>query len=145
MKENIEEMILSSDKECVYLAVSMLRNNPHFFNSKSLKLLKKVSLFERIRNYSDICKELKEEEKQFPFDKIKQIEKLFNGNWKKDWKNSNQYKYFPYFTISGSGALVFGYSGCFGTYFYGVVGFYKDKETSDFVGRTFIDIYKEIM
>lgn len=144
MRENIEEMILSSDKDCVYLAVSMLRNSPDSFNSKSIKLLKKVSLFDRIRNYSDVCRELKEEEKISPFDKIKQIEKLFNVNWKKDWNNSNQYKYFPYFTINGSGELVFVGSGSYAG-FHGVVGFYKDQETSDFIGKTFISIYKEIM
>lgn len=117
--------------------------------SELLKLKKIIeaseTLFNKIKNYSDVCKELYEKEETCPIKKIKQIERLFNSFWKKDWKNKNQEKWYPYFEYTSSGGLVF-YSSSY-CYFstYGPVAFYKDKETSDFVGKTFLDIYKEIL
>lgn len=101
-------------------------------------------LFSEIRNYSDVCKKLGENEVYCPYQQIKQIEKLFNGDWKKNWDNKNQSKYYPYFEQKSSG-LVFYYSySCYDD-FSGQVAVYKDSKTSDFVGKTFIDIYKRLM
>lgn len=97
-----------------------------------------------IINYSEVCKELKEKEEICPYKKIKQIEKLFNGTWVKDLANRSQLKYYPYFEYNNSGGLVFDDSVSHSYYSDGQVAFYKDKLTSDFVGKTFIDIYKEI-
>lgn len=97
-----------------------------------------------ITSYSEVCKELKEKEETCPYKKIKQIEKLFNGSWIKDWTNRNQAKYYPYFEYQSAGGLVFFVSLCLYYCSYGQVAFYKDKATSDYVGKTFIDIYKEL-
>ncbi len=111
---------------------------------KIFKEFKSDSLFDRIKTYSDVCKELGEKEITCPYQKIKQIEKLFNGDWKKDWTNRSQYKYYPYFEYSTSSGFGF-YSSLSPSYsFSGGVAFYKDQETSDYVGKTFIDIYKEL-
>lgn len=118
------------------------------------------TLFEKINNYSDVCKELNIEEldednfsflpkeqrkKQLAFHKIQNIIKLFNEDWKINWKDQNQYKYYPYFQIDGSGGLVFDCSHYHYHGFHFGVGFYKDKETSDFCGKKFIKIYKNLL
>lgn len=139
----IKDMINSADKDNIYLAATIIRDS----NTLDKRLLKDISLFDRIKDYSDVYKELNEEEKQSPFDKIKQIERLFNGSWKKDRNNINQEKWYPYFYIV-SGSLVFSVSSCRhhrSSIFSGQVGFYKDEKTSDFIGKTFIKIYEEIM
>jgi hypothetical protein len=97
-----------------------------------------------ITTYSDVCKELKEKEETCPYKMIKQIEKLFNVNWVKDWDNKNQSKWYPYYEQTGSG-LVFRSSHSFYFGFAGQVAFYKDKKTSDHIGKYFIDVYKKLM
>ncbi|MDX7784758.1 hypothetical protein SJR90_20775, partial [Aeromonas caviae] len=46
-----------------------------------------------ITTYTEVCKELKEKEETCPYKMIKQVEKLFNGEWKKDWNDRNQPKW----------------------------------------------------
>lgn len=115
-------------------------------------------LFSKINNYSDVCKELNEQElteknysfiknkkdrlKQLAFGKLKQIERLFNGDWIAIF-NGSQQNWYPYFTPAG-GSLVFCFSSYFSDYC-GGVGFFKDRKTSDFVGKGFIDIYRELI
>lgn len=121
--------------------------------------VKVKNLFVDIKNYSDVCKELKlkelttkdfdflpkdQQEKALAFHQIKNIETLFNGDWKKDWNNRNQVKYYPYFENKVTGGWVFLSSSEYYYYSLGQVAFYKDKITSDFCGRTFIEIYKKL-
>lgn len=112
-----------------------------------------------IKTYSDVCKELGESEftkvdfenvgndysqKLLAFARIKQIEKYFNQEWTPNWKDKNEYKYYPYFEFSISG----GFS------LHGVdylcwasdveVGFYKTREIANHVGANFLDIYKDL-
>jgi hypothetical protein len=101
-------------------------------------------LFSKIKTYIDVCKELGEKPAKSPYDKIKQIEKLFCGNWKKDFSNNNQRKWYPYFVWNNSGGLVFDGSLCDHSFFFGRVAYFPDEKTSNFVGRTFIDIYREL-
>lgn len=105
----------------------------------------KKDLFQ-ITTYEEVCKELKEDLKINPYDKIKQIEKLFNQSWTKNWNDLNQNKYYPYFNLNTTtgvvgfcGSVTLAYGG------YGQVAFYKDKQTSDYIGKTFWNIYKEIL
>lgn len=110
-----------------------------------------------IKTYFAVCKELKEkelvlsnfsflpkeyQEKALAQAQIQQIEKLFNGAWIKDWSNSNQRKYYPYYEFSNKG-FSFGYS--YFDYSICQVAWFKDEETSDFVGKTFISIYKKVL
>lgn len=111
---------------------------------KELKELPKTKDLFSITTYSEVCKELKEKEETCPYKKVKQLEKLFNQGWIKDWINKDQYKYYPYFTINEFGRLVFRGSGYGYASFGGEVGFYKDKQTSDHIGKNFISIYEEI-
>lgn len=111
-----------------------------------------------VTTYKEVCKRLGIKEltikdfKQFEgdalkmlsFHQIKNLERFFNGNWVADWKNQNQYKYYPYFTLSSSGGLVFTDSCCVSFRFYGDVGYYLDSKTSDHIGKNFIDIYNNL-
>lgn len=150
MKNNTTlcDMLQSKDKDCIYMAVSMIRNIDNI-SKEEKRLLNKIPLIEKIRYYEDVCRELGEDIKESPYDKIKQIEKLFCKGWIKDWSNLNQYKYYPYFVYycsSGSiGGLVFADSGYVNAHCSGRVTYFPSKEISDFAGKTFIDIYRELM
>lgn len=115
-----------------------------------------INLFEIITCYTDVCKELGEKEyteEDFKFLpdyyrkkalaqlQIHQIEKLFNQGFVFDWTNINQYKYYPYFDIC-SGSLVFSSSVYCHYYYCSGLAFYKDKKTSNFVGKLFAPIYQ---
>lgn len=115
-------------------------------------------LFTNIKNYSDVCRELCEPEltettfhripmryrkKVLAYSKLQQIQRLFNGEWVPNWSDSSEYKWYPYYNSTGPG-LVFDGSGYRTSDFAAEVAFYKSREISDFVGRTFIDIYTEL-
>ena len=121
---------------------------------------KPKSLFDKIKTYSDVCRELKEEEvtqdsfdcdlftykeiaQLIAFAKIKQIAKLFNRSWKVDLTDENQKKWYPYFEIRSSGL---GFNGSYYDNWCvdGQVAFYPNQKISDFIGKTFIDIYKDL-
>ncbi len=153
----IENMIKSKDKDDVYLAACILRKDTvHFTEAKKTKYLKKISLFDRIKSYSDICDELKERElllsdfsflpeqdreKSLAYNKIQQIARLFNQGWVPDWSDTNQNKWYPYYEYKTSLGLGF----CSSTYGFwsldGLVAYYQTQEISDFVGKLFIDLY----
>lgn len=75
------------------------------------------------------------------------ITKALVGDWKADWNDWNQRKWFPWFEMS-SGSFVFG-----GTYCaYSDAGAgsasrlcFPTKEMAEYAGRTFTDIYSRII
>lgn len=104
-----------------------------------------VDLF-TINSYTKVCKQLGIVEKKLEnFDSLKEyryhqilnIQKLFNGD-------STTNYYYPYFRRLGSG-LVFGNSGDIRSHYDGQVAYYKNREISDFIGKTFIDIYTDLL
>lgn len=117
--DNIEEMINSSDKECRYLAVSMIRYGDTKLSTKVKKsLISKVPVIERIKNLDDVYSELgiKEEDVLIfkePKNKseryinacaiIPKIVQAYNEGWFPNFNNHKQYKYFPYFEKVGLG------------------------------------------
>jgi len=125
--------------------------------SQIFKEYKKNDLF-AITNISEVCKklnitELKKKDfslfgnlatKMLAYWQIKQLELLFNGTWIADWSNSNQYKYYPIFN-KVAGGWVFSGSVSHHSTCYGAVGFYKDEKTSDYIGKNFIEIYKNLL
>lgn len=154
----IEDTIKGNNKDTIYL-MSKILTTKFKDDEKSKELYNKISLFDKVKNYSDVCSILNtriltiedfsflpenERLRALNFHKVKNIEKLFNGKWILNWKDSKQQKWYPYFTIGNNG-LGFGGSLCHRDYSYGSVGYFLDEKTSDFVGKTFLDIYKGIL
>jgi hypothetical protein len=158
--KNIIKMIESSNKDNVYAASKILGSNEFVNNSEAIILLNKIPLIDRIKNYSDVCKELKLKEltikdfsflpidqqlKSLSFHKLKNIEKLFAGDWKLSWKDKNQRKWYPWFEDKGLPGLGFGRSSYSVDYSSGAVAYFSSEEISDFIGKTFLDLYKGIL
>ena len=112
-----------------------------------------------IDTYEKVCKQLGEKEltindfnhlpehlrhKNLIFSKLQQVGKLFNGDWKPNIIDRNQKKHYPYFEITADGGLV--YDASFYDYdgYYGHVVYFKDEKIAMYIGKTFINLYKEI-
>ena len=157
----------TDDKE-IEVSNDLVKDAYKAANNDQKKLLEKYfevniehKLFTKIKTYGDVCEALGEDmlnESDFKFlpkerrkkacsqARLQQIETLFNGDWKADWKNSSQYKYYPYFNSAGHGGLVFAdahsyYSGSFDAQ----AAFYKDRETAEYCGKIFIKEYENLM
>lgn len=113
-----------------------------------------------ITTYSQVCEKFEIREhtleefegyrghakKFFAFFKLKVIEKLFNGDWTADWNDTRQRKWYPYFYRDNSGGWVDGVFACVdGDYFGSGVAYFRDEETAIYVGKTFKDIYLELI
>lgn len=107
--------------------------------------------------YEKVCKKLKEKqltEKDYSFlpenrrkkalaqGRIQQLESLFNSSWKVKF-DGNQKNWYPYFT-AGIGGLVFSGSYYYSSIFLGHAGYFKDQETSNFIGNNFKEIYRDL-
>lgn len=155
--ESIKEMINSSDIECKYLAVSMLRyGDIKMSNKEKVSLIKKVNVIDRIKTIDDIYSELsiKEEDvlifksPKSKFERymnacaiIPKISEVLNEGTIFDFNDITQYKYFPYFRKKVSGWLVysssdFGYAAALGSGFY-----LKTQELALFAGEKFLNYY----
>lgn len=116
----------------------------------------------KITTYKEVCKALGESEftlKDFKFinvsenlskkllatARIEQLERLYNKDWKKDYNNKNQYKYRPWFEFVNNNWR-FGDSGDGCWCDFAVIGVFKNKATSDHVGKTFLnEIFVDIL
>jgi len=69
-------------------------------------------------------------------------------DWKPDWNDDDQYKYFAYFWMDDNGSSGFQY-GDFGYWLsYTVVGSrlaFKTSEAARYIGETFTDLFKAFM
>jgi hypothetical protein len=73
-----------------------------------------------------------------------------NGDWKADWNNSKQWKYYPWFWVKASDEKPAGSGLSFGDFGDGIsrtpvgsrlcVG---SSEQAEYVGKTFIDLYTD--
>jgi len=62
--------------------------------------------------------------------------------WEPNWKNNNELKYYPLFSVSGGG---FGFSDTTYGGTYALIGSrYKTKERAEHAGKTFVDLYKKL-
>ena len=75
------------------------------------------------------------------------ITKALVGDWKPDWNDSSQRKWFPWFRMS-SGGFVFDATGCDGS----VAGAgdasrlcFPTEELAEYAGRQFTDVYSRII
>lgn len=82
------------------------------------------------------------------YEKLKTISAALNGNWKPDFTDHNQGKNYPWFynDAKPGSAFLFDDCGCF----YSATGVgsrlcYKDRETAEYAGKQFIDIYNQFL
>lgn len=116
---------------------------------------------ERIKTFEDACEDqgVKPED-VLPFEnpaddhqealnaaaKLFIIAKALNGDWKADFNNSSQYKYYPWFTPGSGSGLSFHDVAYWVTDTYaGIRLCYKDRETASYAGKQFIDIYNKFL
>jgi len=84
-------------------------------------------------------------EDEIAYKKLKIITKALNEGWTPDWSNSNQYKWYPYFKMSG-----FGFSGTLYDYSYTTADVgsrlcFKSSELAEYAGKQFEEIYKTLL
>lgn len=85
------------------------------------------------------------------------IANALNGDWKPNWYNWDEYKYFPWFDLSPekqdddegpAGGSGFSYYGYFCVYSYSGVGsrlVFKTRDLAEYAGKQFLDIYRDLM
>lgn len=127
------------------------------------KALFSEKITDRIKTWEDVCEELGIDDSVLPyknpkgkqqistnaFVKIQYISQVLNEGWEPNFKNTNEYKYYPWFeyrSFSPGGDFGFGYSfACSVRGFMGSGFYYKTKELSDYAGKQFLEIYQEYL
>ena len=71
------------------------------------------------------------------------IAQALRGEWKPNWNDSNQYKYFPWFDMSGSGFSCDGFAHDRSRSALGSRLCYQSSEVARYAGKTFLKLYKE--
>lgn len=118
------------------------------------------NIIDKIKDFDDILElsGYESEEEFLPYKKPKNkqelrlnniarlqlIAEVYNEGWIEDWSNTQQYKYYPYFT-KASGSWVVGGCDCGGSDSAGSLVYFKDKEKSLDAANKFIKIYSEIL
>ena len=151
INKDIKALITSKDPINRYLACCMLRNDDNnTFNYQTKKLLYKVNIFDRIKDYNDVCKELNIDElttKDFKFlpadQRQKQLayHKLLNIKKLLDTGKKTHLLWFPLFDLSRKNIKFLYSSWEHNTSARSHMRFH-DKEVCKFVGRVFSDIYQ---
>ena len=86
--------------------------------------------------------------------KLETITEALNEGWKPDWNNTDEYKYYPYFYIKenakaqGTAGLAFAHTFSTASSTYACVGSrlcFKTEAMSDYAGRTFTELYEQIL
>ena len=86
--------------------------------------------------------------------KLETITEALNEGWKPYWNNTNEYKYYPYFYIKenakaqGTAGLAFALTSNAATATYAYIGSrlcFKTEAMSDYAGRTFTELYEQIL
>jgi hypothetical protein len=113
---------------------------------------------DKVKSFEDACKVLSlspkhviyeidelDEDTQ-AYEKLKIIVRALNEGWAPDWKNAREYKYYPWFDLSGSDGFSFydvGHwcaSSCVGSRLC-----FKSDELARYAGKQFLSLYRELM
>lgn len=128
----------------------------------------KDDITDRIKTFGDACKAIGTSEKDFnkavntycedtiAYEKLKIIVRALNEGWLPDWKNENEYKYWPYFTLLVGGhasygtdaGLVYVYSHAAPAAANADVGSrlcFKSGDLAKYAGNQFKDIYEKFI
>jgi hypothetical protein len=79
---------------------------------------------------------------------LKEIVKAFNEGWAPDWTNSNEYKYYAYFTMGSPSGGGFSYRDCDFWRSDSTVGSrlcYKSADLAKHAGQLFENVYKDFL
>jgi hypothetical protein len=79
---------------------------------------------------------------------LKEIVKAFNEGWVPDWTNSNEYKYYPWFTMGSPSGGGFSYGDYDLWYSVSAVGSrlcYKSADLAKHAGQLFENVYKDFL
>lgn len=74
--------------------------------------------------------------------KLMIIAQALNGDWKPNWNDGNEYKWYPWFNMKNG----FSFNGSDGGYQHSYVGSrlcFRSEEIADYAGTQFLDLYKE--
>ena len=96
------------------------------------------------QQFESDCEKLTEDEKAYRL--IKMLCLSLNQGWKPNWKDSDEFKYFPWFEIDGSSC--FRYHDCDCWYVFSIIGSrlcFVSRELAEYAGKQFTDIYKDFM
>jgi hypothetical protein len=128
----------------------------------------KDDITDRIKTFGDACDELGISETNFnettrtycddtiAYEKLKIIVRALNEGWLPDWKNENEYKYWPYFTLLVGGNAIYGtHAGlvCVNSYNapaataanIGSRLCFKSRDLAKYAGNQFNDIYEKFI
>jgi len=115
---------------------------------------------ERIKNFDDVLRENGIKKSDFEkscdgltkdevaYKQLKEIVKAFNEGWIPDWTNSNEYKYYAYFTMGSPSGGGFSYYVFDVWRTLSVVGSrlcYKSSDLAKHAGQLFENIYKHFL
>ncbi|MDI6034014.1 hypothetical protein QLS91_13110 [Flavobacterium sp. LB2P84] len=73
------------------------------------------------------------------------IAKAINGEWVADWKDWNQYKYYPWFEMGSSSGVGFSCNDCDIWITYSFVGSrlcFESRDQAKYAGKQFEELYK---
>lgn len=122
--------------------------------TKILKTWKDVLKYAKEKGYSfnlpySEKTQVKEEISLNALCKIHLLAKVFNEDWVADFKNSNQYKYYPWFEKKSSGWVFDGVSYCraSSSVGWGALSYFKSLEIVNYIctNKEFVDIYNEYL
>lgn len=118
-------------------------------------------MYTEIKTFEDACKVLnldantvipdfslfpaEEQEAMKAHAKLIIIAKAINGDWVPDWKDSNQWKYYPWFKMDSSSGVGFSYDDFDLWFSRSLVGSrlcFESRKKAVYAGETFEDLYK---
>lgn len=122
------------------------------------EVFKPKNIMDRVRSFEDACEVLgisSDYDLDIPDEcgtasvahyKLMIIAKALNEGWKPNWKNSNEYKYYPWFDFSsGSGLSFHVYVLDHSDSLVGSRLCFKSRELAEYAGKQFIDLYTGMM
>jgi hypothetical protein len=113
--------------------------------------------YESIKTFEDACARLQiipgklfhklDTPDEIAYKKLKVISRAIHDGWLPDWKNTDQRKWFPWFSVLSSG---FGFSGSFFSYVITAASVgsrlcFESEEKATYVGNQFLQLYEELL
>ncbi|MGQ0738388.1 MAG: hypothetical protein ACT4OJ_04945 [Bacteroidota bacterium] len=109
---------------------------------------------ERIKSFDEACKQLgidpatvcndQDTKDEAAYKRLKVVAKVLNNGWEPNWKDSNEWKYYPWFDLSsGSGLSYYDFVGRYSASSVGSRLCFQTRELAEYAGNQFIDLYTD--